>query len=139
MDEVLHYELSPHPPSLFGAKNILLKPYKAQLLEAIREYLSLLKAPKLDAVPKADHYVLDGGSLLRRLKWKEGSTYRSIAEMYASFTVDNYGKATVVFDGCTGRPSTKTMPISDGAPKLQIRLIYQLQHNLLEKRGFPCK
>ena len=27
--------------------------------------------------------------------------------MYASFTVDNYGKATVVFDGYTGRPSTK--------------------------------
>ena len=28
----------------------------------------------------------------------------------------------------------KTMPISEGAPKLQIRLIYQLQHNLLEKK-----
>ena len=28
----------------------------------------------------------------------------------------------------------KTMPISNGAPKLQIRLIYQLQHNLLEKK-----
>ena len=61
----------------------------------------------LEAVPKTDHYVLDGGSLLRRLKWKEGPTYRSIAEMYASFTVDNYSKATVVFDGYTGRPSTK--------------------------------
>ena len=83
------------------------KPLKAQLLEAIREYLSSSKAPKLEAVPKTDHYVLDGGSPLRRLKWKEGSTYRSIAEMYASFNVDNYGKATVVFDGYTGRPSTK--------------------------------
>ena len=31
----------------------------------------------------------------------------------------------------------KTNPISDSAPKLQIRLIYQLQHNLLDKR-FPC-
>ena len=27
--------------------------------------------------------------------------------MYALFTVDNYGKAAVVFDGYTGRPSTK--------------------------------
>ena len=27
--------------------------------------------------------------------------------MHASFTVDNYGKATVVFDGYTERPSTK--------------------------------
>ena len=54
--------------------------------------------------------------------------------MHASFPVDNYGKATVVFDGYTERPSTKTMSISNGAPKLQIRLIYQLQHNLLEER-----
>ena len=27
--------------------------------------------------------------------------------MHASFTMDNYGKATVVFDGYTERPSTK--------------------------------
>ena len=27
--------------------------------------------------------------------------------MHASFTVDNYGKATVVFDGYTERPNTK--------------------------------
>ena len=34
----------------------------------------------------------------------------------------------------------KAMPISDGAPKLQIRLIYQLQHNLLgKKRDFLAK
>ena len=75
LDEVLHYELSPHLPSLFEAKNVLRKPDKAQLLEVIREYLSSSKAAKLEAIPKTDHYVLDGGSLLRRLKWKEGSTY----------------------------------------------------------------
>ena len=55
---------SPHPPSLFEAKDVLCKPDKAQLLEAIREYLSSSKAPKLEAVPKTDHYVLDGGSPL---------------------------------------------------------------------------
>ena len=75
LDEVLHYELSPHLPSLFEANNVLLKPDKARLLEVIREYLSSSKAAKLEAIPKTDHYVLDGGSLLRRLKWKEGSTY----------------------------------------------------------------
>ena len=51
------------------------KPDKARLLEVIREYLSSSKAAKLEAIPKTDHYVLDGGSLLQRLKWKEGSTY----------------------------------------------------------------
>ena len=75
LDEVLPYELSPYLPSLFEANNVLHKPDKARLLEVIREYLSSLKAAKLEAIPKTDHYVLDGGSLLRRLKWKEGSTY----------------------------------------------------------------
>ena len=75
LDEVLHYELSPHLPSLFEANNVLRKPDKARLLELIREYLSSSKAAKLEAIPKTDHYALDGGSLLRRLKWKEGSTY----------------------------------------------------------------
>ena len=95
---------SHYAPSLFEAENVLCKPDKAQLLEAIRDYLSSSKAPKLEAIPKTDHFVLDGGSLQQRLRWKEGSTYRSIAEMYVSFTVDNYCKATVVSDG---RPSTK--------------------------------
>lgn len=58
-------------------------------------------------IPNTDHYVLDGGSLLHRLKWKEGSTYSSIADSYASFTVNQYGKATVVFDGYNGGPNTK--------------------------------
>ena len=57
-------------------------------------------------VPKTEHYVLDGGSLLHRLKWTEGSTYSSIADAYTSFTVASYGKATVIFDGY-GEPSTK--------------------------------
>ena len=75
LDEVLHYELSPHLPSLFEANNVLRNPDKAQLLEVIREYLSSSKAAKLEVIPKTDHYVLDGSSLLRCLKWKEGSTY----------------------------------------------------------------
>ena len=75
LDEVLHYEHSPHLPSLFEANNVLHKPDKARLLEVIREYLSSSKAAKLEAIPKTDHYVLDGSSLLRHLKWKEGSTY----------------------------------------------------------------
>ena len=50
--------------------------------------------------------------------------------MHASFKVDNYGMATVLMDILKDQVQ-KTMSISD---KLQIRLIYQLQHNLLEKR-----
>ena len=41
----------------------------------------------LQVIPKTDHYVLDGCSLIHRLKWTDGSTYNSIADEYASFTV----------------------------------------------------
>ena len=48
LDEVLHYELSPHLHiCLFEANNVLRKPDKAQLLEVIRQYLSSSKAAKL--------------------------------------------------------------------------------------------
>ena len=33
LDEVLHYELSPHPPNLFEAKNVLRKPDKHNCLK----------------------------------------------------------------------------------------------------------
>ena len=50
--------------------------------------------------------MLDGGLLIHRLKWTDGSTYNSIADAYASFTVDVYGNATVIFDGFDCDPST---------------------------------
>ena len=102
----MKYELSPYPPSLFEGKYILRKPDKAKLLEAIRKHVIPERKAILQLIPRTDHYVL-GGSLLHRLKWKEGSTYISIANNYASFTVNKYGKATIVFDGYGGGPSTK--------------------------------
>lgn len=38
LDEVMQYELCPYPPSLFEAQNLLHKPDKPALLEAIRNY-----------------------------------------------------------------------------------------------------
>ena len=54
-----------------------------------------------------NHYVLDGGSLLRRIKWVKGETYCNIAEHYANFELKTYGVATVVFDGYKDAPSVK--------------------------------
>ena len=105
LDEVMAYELSPYPPSLFEAKHLLHKPNKAQLMAAIKEQSS--DDAVLKDVPEVEHNVLDGGSLLHRLKWSEGKTYCSIADDYASFTVKHYGKATIVFDGYIGGPNTK--------------------------------
>ena len=55
---------------------------------------------------------------LHRLKWTEGSTYSSIADDYASFTVKHYGKATVVFDGYEVGPCIKDGTHKRRTPKL---------------------
>ena len=106
-NDVLKYELSPYPPSLFGAKYVLRKPDKAQLQEAIRDYAASTENAVLQTIPHTDHHALDGDSLLHRLKWTEGNTYNSVADRYASFVISHYGNATVVFDGYCGGPSTK--------------------------------
>ena len=85
---------------------ILRKPDKPALLEAIRNHVATVEDAVLHIAPKTEHYVLDGGSLLHRLKWAEGSTYSSIADSYVSFATELYCRATVVFDGYGG-PSKK--------------------------------
>ena len=94
--------------SLFEGKGLLRQADKPQLAEAIRNYVKTKSDSGMQqTVPVTEHNVPDGGSLLHRLKWKEGSTYSSIADDYASFTVENSGRATVVFDGYEVEPSIK--------------------------------
>ena len=105
----MDHELSPYPTSLFETKHLFRKADKAKLLDALRGHLTTHSAGAglLDSKVEVEHYVLDGGSLLHRLKWTEGRTYDSIAEMYASFAVNQYGNATVIFDGYSEGPTTK--------------------------------
>lgn len=87
---------------------MLHKADKAQLFDALKnEVTSYCDDALLNSVPEVEHNVLDGGSRVHRLKGTEGKTYTSIAADYAVFTVKNYGKATVVFDGYSGGPSPK--------------------------------
>lgn len=108
LEEALSYELSPFPPALFDANNIFRKADKPQLAKAIDEYSSSSSDEAVsDKIPKTEHYVLDGGSLMHRVKWTKGSTYGAIANDYVDLTLHNYGKATVVFDGYLDEPSIK--------------------------------
>ena len=108
MQEVMNYELSPFPPSLFEARNIFREADKPQITVAIADHSRKVSDEAIkDSTPKTDHYVLDGGSLLHRLQWKAGDSYGAIAQAYADFTVRHYGLATVVFDGYGGGPSIK--------------------------------
>ena len=104
----MNYELSPFPPTLFEAANLLRKAEKPQLAHAIVDHCKKeLNEAIIDTKPETEHYILDGGSLLHRLPWKKGATYGMIAQTYADFTIHNYGLATVVFDGYEGGPSIK--------------------------------
>ena len=102
----MSYELSVFPPSLFEARNIFRKADKPQLAHAIVDFSTNVSSEaNTDTVPIT---VLDGGSLLHRLTWKQETyMYGAIAQAYADFIIRHYGLATVVFDGYDGGPSIK--------------------------------
>ena len=105
LEEVMRYELSPFPPTLFEARNVFRKADKPQLAHAIRDNVS---DAMLDCVPESTRHVLDGGLLLHRVPWQLGTRYGEIATFYADFAIRHYGPATtVVFDGYEEGPSIK--------------------------------
>ena len=79
LDEVMLYELFPYPSSVFEAKT-LCKLDNPSLLEAFRNHTASVEVAVLQTVPKTEHCVIDGGSLLYRLKSAEGRTCRSFAD-----------------------------------------------------------
>ena len=64
LEEVMRYELSSFPPTLFEARNGFRKADKPQLAHAIRDHAS---EAMLDCVPVSTCHVLDVGSLLHRV------------------------------------------------------------------------
>ena len=95
----------PYPPALFDSTI-----HKPALVTALRQVTGKV-SPDSDSTTTqtdiTDHYVLDGGSLLRRIKRVKGKTYGNIAEHYVNFVLKIYGVASVVFDGYKDVPSVK--------------------------------
>ena len=106
LEEVMRYELSSFPPTLFEARNVFRKADKPQLLaHAIRDHAS---DAMLDCVPVSTRHVIDVGSLLHRVPWQLGTRDGEIAKHYADFAIRHYGPATTVeFDGYEEGPSIK--------------------------------
>lgn len=100
MKECFKYELTPVPTSLFE-HGIMRKPNKSALGRAIKQDVSAVTPP----VPS--FYVLDGGTLLHKVKWPCKSTYEIIIQHYVQFVNATYGRSCVVFDGYDNGPSTK--------------------------------
>ena len=59
-------------------------------------------------MPRGSTVVVDGGYLLRVVRWTKGSTYSDVCQQYVYYAGQHYGRSTViVFDGYNNGCSTK--------------------------------
>ena len=145
MQEIMTYELSAYPLSLFESPTLLRKADKPKLMDAIVHQVKsdhtdelldntkgntdehILDDPEnptpVNEISTTDQYVLDGGSLLHGVRWTKHATYTEIANSCANFGNANYGKAVVVFDVYESGPSTKDMIHSRRTTKFVSRTI----------------
>ena len=71
MIDVIGYELCPYPPALFESTILMLESDKPALATALRQVNGKVSPDSDSTTSQTDitnHYVLDGGSLLRRIK-----------------------------------------------------------------------
>jgi hypothetical protein len=78
------------------------KPDKAALAKTL-----LIGLPP-DELPATLTYVVDGGSLLHRVKWTKNTSFDQIIKQYVRHVQNKYGNgAIVIFDGYNEYPTTK--------------------------------
>ena len=95
IEDIFKYELCSYPPALFDSSLLLREPQKPVLANAIWDSLTQ-DSPGISGEVQ---FVLDGGSLLQRIPWTRGATYKEICTVYTDYVVKKYGEAIVVFDG----------------------------------------
>ena len=99
LKDVFQYELCSYPPALFDSTLLLQEPQKPVLANAIWDLLK----PDTTEIADEVQYVLDGGTLLQRIPWAKGATYKEICSHYTEYVSKKYGKAVVIFDGYKGK------------------------------------
>ena len=102
IEDIFKYELCSYPPALFDSSLLLREPQKPVLANAIWDSLT----QDSSGLSREVQFVLDGGSLLQRIPWTQGATYREICTVCTDYVAKKYGEAIVVFDGY-GESSTK--------------------------------
>ena len=94
------YELTVIPTSIFK-DNMMHKTAKSQLVKALSN----------DVEPCEQNiqakYVIDGGSLIHKVKWLKKVTYKDIVQRYVSYVCAKYGENCFVFVGYGQGPSIK--------------------------------
>ena len=81
IEEVMKYELQTFPPSLFETATVLRKPNKPQLAKALQEHAlnTTSMIPESSSDKNKNHqFILDGGSLIHKIKWQTGATYNEM-------------------------------------------------------------
>ena len=81
---------------------------------SLRKADKSLLAKELTASVSTNHtvvqqtYVVDGGWLLHKVKWRVGGSYADTAKQYLSYVGNKFGRdATIVFDGYRNGPTVK--------------------------------
>jgi len=95
------YEMTPLPAALFKHSQMR-KPNKAALGREVT------KNAIVTATSCPTMHVLDGGSLLHRVKWPKTGTYGEVLLSYVRYVQKRYGTSVeIVFDGYSNGPSPK--------------------------------
>jgi len=103
IQSVFNYELTVFPAALFK-NGLMRKPDKPSLFrESCAGFTS--------ATPNqcvALQYVVDGGCLLRKVRWVKGSPFAVVVTNYSTFIAKHFGSSvSIVFDGYSSIPTTK--------------------------------
>ena len=97
-----NYELTPVPTSLF-VDNFMRKTNKALLIQ----YLFGKDFQFTQSTVSSEIKVIDGGSLLRKIYWKEGLCFKDIVDSCSTYLTSQHGQAVIVFDGYNNIPTPK--------------------------------
>ncbi|KAJ8043143.1 hypothetical protein HOLleu_10106 [Holothuria leucospilota] len=102
--EIFRFELCSQPSSLFDSSGLMRQANKALLADAMWN----LGDCSTEELPSGFvQYVLDGGSLIQRLPWRQGESFNSICNTYLEYVSKRYCNAVIVFDGYSKGSSTK--------------------------------
>ena len=110
--ELFCFELCGYPSALFESHQFIPQPNKANLAEELWKTMNdgCNKTPEIP-LPNNMQYVLDGGSLLHRLRapLRKGSSFGEIVQAYVQFVDEHYPNSVFVSDGYNSGPSTKAL------------------------------
>ncbi|GFR89263.1 hypothetical protein ElyMa_000790100 [Elysia marginata] len=105
LQDVLSYELTTAPSSLFDTCGMMRTCQKSLLAKSL--WSADTAATREEMLSPSLHHVLDGGSLLHKISWPRGTTYKQIADLYVRYVQTQYASTTVVFDGYALSTTTK--------------------------------